>query len=99
MGSVGLWLLSASGLFFSILYPTIVMMLQKFYPAAMISTATGAIISVASLFDIGFNFFFGKIIDLVGYERGFLILPVSMILFVVIYLVGVQGKVSLGSRR
>ncbi|MNP60848.1 hypothetical protein D3C76_1559700 [compost metagenome] len=65
----------------------------------MISTATGAIISVASLFDIGFNFFFGKIIDLVGYERGFLILPVSMILFVVIYLVGVQGKVSLGSRR
>lgn len=98
-GALGLWLLSASGLFFSILYPTIVMMLQKFYPAAMISTATGAIISVASLFDIGFNFFFGKIIDLVGYERGFLILPVSMILFVVIYLVGVRGKVSLGSRR
>ncbi|MGG6311977.1 MFS transporter [Paenibacillus macerans] len=91
-GKPGLWLLSASGLFFSILYPTIVMMLQRFYPAGLISTATGAIISVASLFDIGFNFFFGKIIDMAGYERGFLILPVSMVLFVVIYLVGVRDK-------
>lgn len=84
-GASTLWLLSASGLFFSILYPTMVMMLQSIFPASMISTATGAVISVASLFDIGFNIFFGKMVDLVGYERSFLVLPASMLLFVVIY--------------
>lgn len=91
-GADGLWLLSASGLFFSLLYPTIVMMLQRFYPAAMISTAAGAVISVASLFDIGFNLFFGRLIDWAGYGRGFLILPASMILFVVVYFVGIRRK-------
>ena len=79
-----LWVLSASGLFFSIIYPTLVMSISKFYAPAVLSSASGMIISVASLGDILFNAVFGSIVDMIGYGKAFLILPAAMVIFTVL---------------
>jgi fucose permease len=85
LGKNTILLLSTAGLFFSILYPTLIMMIQKYYDKSIIATATGMIISVATIFDIMFNALFGKVIDLIGFSNSFLILPVCMILFYICY--------------
>lgn len=93
IGAVGLGmeetllLLGLSGLFLSIIYPTLVLSIQGFYPEDCVAFATGTIISLATLFDIVFNAVFGKIIDLFGYRIGFMILPVSMLCFFIVFLI------------
>jgi fucose permease len=94
MGSKVLWLLSASGLFFAIIYPTLVMSIQKLYPSQVVSTASGMIISIASLFDIGFNMGFGKLVDLLGYKVSFMIMPVSMVLFITLFWLFSKDKIK-----
>ena len=54
--SGALWMLSLAGLFCSIIYPTLVMAIGRLYDPSQVSTMSGLIISVASLFDIGFNY-------------------------------------------
>jgi fucose permease len=81
MGKNYLMLLSLSGICFSIIYPTLVLMIRKFYSADRIASATGTIISIATLFDIGFNMLFGVLTDYIGFKISFLILPVSMVVF------------------
>ncbi len=80
-GGDALVLLSISGFLLSVIYPTLVMSIQSFWPNPGVSTVTGLIISVASLFDIMFNLLFGRLIDTIGYQTSFLILPASMALF------------------
>ena len=81
LGGNGLFLLGISGLFFSILYPSMVMAIPKLWSAKIVSTASGFVLSVASLADILFNSVFGTIVDVIGYRSAFLILPASMLLF------------------
>ena len=83
-GKPTLMLVGISGLFVSILYPTLLLFVQQYYPSSIASTATGTVISIATVFDIAFNLLFGKIIDQMGYHLGFMILPVSMIIFYLI---------------
>lgn len=83
-GQSTLALVGISGLFISILYPTLLLLIQQYYDSDIASTATGTVISVATVFDIAFNLLFGKIIEQMGYQFGFLILPASMICFYVI---------------
>lgn len=85
VGGQALILLSISGLLMSIIYPTLVMSIQQFWRGPGISTVTGMIISVASLFDILFNLLFGRMIDTIGYQVSFLILPASMAAFCVLF--------------
>lgn len=74
-------ILSSAGFAFSILYPTLVLMIQKYYKEDCIASATGMIISIGTLFDIGFNLVFGKVVDWLGMRSAFYILQISMILF------------------
>ena len=83
-GKPTLMLVGTSGLFVSILYPTLLLFVQQYYPSSIASTATGTVISIATVFDIAFNLLFGNIIDQIGYHIGFMILPVSMIIFYLI---------------
>ena len=83
-GKPTLALVGISGLFISILYPTLLLFVQQYYPSSIASTATGTVISIATVFDIAFNLLFGKIIDQMGYHLGFMILPISMIIFYLI---------------
>lgn len=83
-GQATLAMVGISGLFISILYPTLLLLIQQYYPENIASTATGTVISIATVFDIAFNLLFGNIINWMGYRFGFMILPVSMICFYVI---------------
>lgn len=65
-------LLSISGLSISIVYPTLVLMIRSFFKEEGIATATGAIISLATVYVICFNAFFGKLTDWI---TGFLLYP------------------------
>ena len=79
LGAPGLWLLAVSGLLFSILYPTLVMLIPRFWPGHMASSASGLVLSVASLADILFNAVFGSLVDAIGYRTAFLIMPACMV--------------------
>lgn len=78
-------LLSLSGICISTIYPMLILMIRKFYPSYAIATATGTIISIATLFDIAFNMLFGIMVDSIGFKKSFLILPLSMIAFCFCY--------------
>lgn len=79
LGISGLWLLAISGLPFSILYPTMVMLIPRFWPDRLASSASGLVLSVASLADVLFNAVFGSLVDIIGYRIAFLIMPTSMV--------------------
>ena len=79
LGAPGLWLLAVSGLLFSILYPTLVMLIPRYWPSHAASSASGLVLSVASLADILFNAVFGSLVDAIGYRISFLIMPACMV--------------------
>ena len=85
-GENGILLLSISGLAISVLYPTMVLLIQQIYPAGVVATRTGAIISVATVADIVFNLFFGMITGAIGYRLSFMILPACMVGFNICYM-------------
>ena len=97
LGASGIYLVGISGFAISVLYPTIILFFQELYPASVAATRTGAIISVATIADILFNLLFGFLCGSQGYRTSFLILPVCMVCFYVIYL-GVAGKAKQGAK-
>ncbi len=74
-------LVGASGVAFSIIYPMLVMLIGKFYDPAEAGTATGMILSIATFFDIGFNAFFGGLVEKAGYGKAIVVLPISAVMF------------------
>jgi fucose permease len=80
-------LLSLSGFSISIVYPTLVLMIRNYYENDRIATATGAVISLATIYDICFNAVFGKLIDSFGLRISFYILPASMLIFCILFLI------------
>lgn len=86
-GAPTLLFVSVAGLFISIVYPTLVLMINEYFEYDIIATATGYIISAATVFDIAFNAVFGKMIDTVGFSRSIMIFPVSMAVFYILFVV------------
>lgn len=84
---VAFYLLILAGLCLSIVYPTMTMYIQSFFPREIIATATGVILSFATIFDIIFNAIFGTVIEQIGYGKGMMILPISMLICSIIYVV------------
>lgn len=87
LGQRAFFLLFAAGLGLSVIYPTMTMCIQLYFHRELTTTATGAIMSVGTLFDIGFNAIFGLVIARVGYGMGMMILPLAMCLSLGTYLV------------
>lgn len=82
-GGKGVWLLGTSGFVISIIYPTMVLLIQEIYLGCSVATKTGTIISVATVADILFNILFGTAVMKWGYRISFMILPVCMCVFYV----------------
>ena len=80
MGKGGMLLLGISGLAFSIIYPLLVMLIGRFYEPSCAGSATGLILSIATLFDIGFNAFFGTLVENAGYRLAMLVMPIAAVL-------------------
>lgn len=86
LGQRAFFLLFAAGLGLSVIYPTMTMCIQLYFHRELTTTATGAIMSVGTLFDIAFNAIFGLVIARVGYGMGMMILPLAMCLSLGTYL-------------
>ncbi len=86
-GHVGFALLLPAGLFLSIVYPTLTMAIRLYFSDAIKTTATGFVISCATAFDILFNAFFGSAIAAFGYTVSMRILPVSLVICCLLFLV------------
>ena len=74
------------GLGLSVIYPTMTLCIQIYFHRELTTTATGAIMSAGTLFDIAFNAIFGLVIARVGYGMGMMILPLAMCLSLGTYL-------------
>ena len=87
LGQRAFFLLFAAGLGLSVIYPTMTLCIQIYFHRELTTTATGAIMSAGTLFDIAFNAIFGLVIARVGYGMGMMILPLAMCLSLGTYLV------------
>lgn len=96
-GVSGTWILGCSGIFISIIYPTIVLFLQELFPKESVATATGLVISFGTIFDIAFNAVFGSAVELAGFGICKVIFPAAMILFYIGFLFnGIFKKINGG---
>ena len=84
LGRSGLVIVGISGLAFSIIYPLLVMLIGRFFDPSAAGRATGFVLSTATFFDIGFNAFFGDLVDSAGYGRAIIVLPAAAVLFAVL---------------
>ena len=92
IGGGALYLLLPAGFAFVIVYPTLTLFVQDFFEKEIVASSTGAIISIATAFDIFFNFVFGKAIDIWGYDICMKILPVSMLIATAVFVVMMKVK-------
>lgn len=91
MGRHGLLLISFSGLFFSIVFPTVVLTL-KYYFKNSINRSSGIVISLASLLNMGIGLMMGVLADKVGIEKAMFIIPLFLIVSAsLLVLVGRKG--------
>ena len=88
--------MGGSGFALSILYPTMVLLIQEIYPGRLAATRTGAIISIATIADIVFNLLFGMAAKTWGYGVSFMVMPVCMAGF---YLLFLNLQRSIGKAR
>lgn len=82
---VGIVPLLLSGLAFSILWPTIVLIIGTYYPRAQNGIAVGFVTAVATLFDVAFNAGFGTLVEKLGFAVSIKILPICALLFFLCY--------------
>jgi len=75
----GALLISSSGLFFSIIYPGLILLIKEYFPKAIVY-ATSTIVSVATIFDIIFNFAFGHIVNLLTFNVAIYLFPFGIIM-------------------
>ncbi len=83
----GIVLLCLAGLAFSILYPTLVLMVGNYYAPAENGTAVGMIAGISTIFDIVFNIGFGTLVEAAGFAVAIKVLPVSIAVFCAVYFV------------
>lgn len=85
--SRGFMFLLPAGLFLSIVYPTLTMAIRLYFKSDIKTTATGFVMSCATAFDILFNAFFGRFISSFGYTSSMRILPVSLMICCLLFLI------------
>ena len=79
LGKQGLVLLGISGAAYSVIYPLLVMLIGSFFDSSCAGTATGLVLSIATLFDVGFNACFGSLVERAGYGKAIFVLPAAAV--------------------
>ncbi|MDU6879015.1 MFS transporter [Clostridium tepidum] len=77
LGQNGLILISLSGIFFSIIYPTVVLTISKVYFTNS-SYVTGIVVTLSSFVNMIINFFMGCLNDLIGIYASYYLIPISL---------------------
>ncbi|AIY83860.1 MAG: MFS transporter [Clostridium baratii] len=83
-GENGLYIVSISGFFFSIMFPTVVVVLSNTFKN---STAyiTGVVISFANIINTIMNLVIGTASDAIGISKAIFIMPISMLIAFVLF--------------
>lgn len=81
-----------AGFAISTLYPTLVALSRRYASPSHSSRITTIVVSLASIFDIIFNFSFGFIIESAGFNMSMRLLPLMMVLAIVSILPLMKGK-------
>ncbi|MCB2301113.1 MFS transporter [Clostridium tagluense] len=92
VGEKGLIIISISGLFFAITFPTLVLTISKVFKQ---NTAyiTGVIVTLTSSINMLLNLVIGKLNDRVGTYFAFYMIPISLIISIIfIYLIYINTK-------
>lgn len=77
LGQMGLMMISLSGIFFSIVYPTTVLTVSKNYPNHS-AYITGIVVTLSSFVNMSINFFMGWLNDLAGIYKAYCLIPASL---------------------
>ncbi|NFV14493.1 MFS transporter [Clostridium sp. FAM 1755] len=77
LGQKGLILISLSGIFFSIIYPTVVLTISKAYSTNS-SYVTGIVVTLSSFVNMIINFFMGCLNDSIGIYASYYLIPISL---------------------
>jgi fucose permease len=91
IGQDGLIIISISGFFFAIAFPTIVLTISKVFKQN-ISYITGLIVTLTSLVNMLLNLAIGKLNDVIGTYFAFYMIPISLIISIIfIYLIYINA--------
>ncbi|MGK0468543.1 MAG: fucose permease [Clostridium sp.] len=92
LGQDGLIVISISGFFFAITFPTLVLTISKvFYENT--SYITGVIVTLTSLVNMLLNLVIGKLNDKIGTYFAFYMIPISLVISIIfIYLIYINTK-------
>jgi fucose permease len=95
IGQDGLIVISISGFFFAITFPTLVLTISKvFYENT--SYITGVIVTLTSLVNMLLNLVIGKLNDKIGTYFAFYMIPISLVISIIfIYLIYINTKSDL----
>ncbi|MBY0755599.1 MFS transporter [Clostridium sardiniense] len=78
-GEVGLYIVSIAGFFFSIMFPTVVVIISNTFKKSTAYT-TGIIIALASIVNTVMNLLVGVVSDSVGIKYAMFIMPISILI-------------------
>lgn len=91
-GQVGLWIIAASGVFFAITYPTVILALKDYFGEAT-TKAAGLVVTISSVINMLIGLLIGKLADLLGIGFAMYSIPVSLFLCAMIFgYVALKGK-------
>lgn len=92
IGQDGLIIISISGFFFAITFPTMVLTISKVFKQN-ISYITGLIVTLTSLVNMLLNLVIGKLNDIIGTYFAFYMIPISLVISIIfIYLIYINTK-------
>lgn len=91
-GKIGLILIAVSGLFFSIVFPTVVLSL-KIYFKNSINKSSGIVISVSAMINMFVSLIMGYLAEGIGIEKSMYVIPVFLILSALLLIfLGKEGE-------
>ncbi|MEG0614034.1 MAG: MFS transporter [Clostridium sp.] len=91
IGSKALILICVTGLFFAIVYPTMVVTISKVFKENS-SYITGVIITFSSTVSMIMNLVMGKFNDVIGTAKTFYLIPISLVISIIFVLMIYKGK-------
>ncbi|MEG1257275.1 MFS transporter [Clostridium sp.] len=97
IGNGALVLICITGLFFAIVYPTIVVTIVKVFKSNS-SYVTGVIMTLASTISMIMNFIMGRFNDVIGTTKTFYLIPISLVMSIIFVSIIYKGKYKVFQR-
>lgn len=92
LGESGMYIISVSGLFFAVTFPTIVVTISKVFKESG-AYATGIIITASSATNMILNMLMGFLNDNIGVDKAFYLIPISLVISI-LFIFGIYKNVK-----